>query len=336
MPGLAQILVLVAFILAGAALPRLRRLGRLVLGPNGLAPKPASVDLVIKIVLGALLLAMGFRIGNDPSLAPRLAALGELAVAAAALAVLGTMAAIGVVFALFFPKSLSRPRRGADGSAAGGEGRASGESRPAPSAGASRWKEPALLLSVVAAGFVIGLALPELSGLDLSSITSWILDALLFFIGTQFSQSGLSLKGVFLKPETLALPLATAAGSLGAGLLLVPLFGLAPGKALALAGGFGWYSLSGVLISDLGDPALGSVAFLANMVRESIALVAIPFLAGTRLPELAIGVGGATAMDVTLPLIEQSAGAEFVPASFASGALLSLAVPLIVPLFFRM
>ena len=131
-------------------------------------------------------------------------------------------------------------------------------------------------------------------------------------------------------------PIATALGSLAGGLAAAPFLGLGPGKAMALAGGFGWYSLSGVLIADMGDPALGSAAFLANMIRESIALVSIPFLASTRRPELAIGVGGATAMDVTLPLVESSAGPALVPASFASGALLSLAVPIIVPLLYRL
>ena len=72
------------------------------------------------------------------------------------------------------------------------------------------------------------------------------------------------------------------------------------------------------------------------MARESIAFLAIPLLARGRFPSLAIGVGGATAMDVTLPLVEQCAGPEAVPASFASGALLSLSVPLLVPLFFKL
>ncbi|MCX7023967.1 MAG: LysO family transporter [Spirochaetes bacterium] len=45
-------------------------------------------------------------------------------------------------------------------------------------------------------------------------------------------------------------------------------------------------------------------------------------------------VGRATSMDVTLPLSEQCAGPESVPVSFVSGAILSLLVPVIVPLFY--
>ena len=51
---------------------------------------------------------------------------------------------------------------------------------------------------------------------------------------------------------------------------------------------------------------------------------------------MAIGAGGATSMDVTLPLIEQCVGPECVPTSFANGALLSLSVPVLVPFLFRL
>ena len=334
MDGLAQIILLSLLLLAGAALPRIRKLGPRRLGPNGLAPPPASVDLVIRLVLRTLLFAMGFKIGNDPDLVSGLARIGALAGAAGFLSVLGTLAAIALAYALFAPEAIGKPASAAPGAraAAARLGDAAARLRD----GASQLRAPALLLGFVMAGLGLGLILPTLERLDLGAVTGWILDALLFFIGMQFSQSGASLKGAFLRKETLLLPIATAAGSLASGLLVAPLFGLTAGKGMALVAGFGWYSLSGVLISDLGDPALGSAAFLANMVREAVALVSIPFLARTRMPYLAIGAGGATAMDVTLPLIEQSVGAECVPASFASGAILSLAMPILVPILFRL
>lgn len=324
MEGLSQILVLALFMLAGALLPRLRVRGR------PLAPPPRAVDLVLKLVLRALLLLMGFRIGNDGGLSARLAEIGLLGACAGLLATAGSLAALLAAFALLGPRVRRIP------AAASGLDPGARPVAPARPSLVRRLKEPAALVSFVAAGFLLGLVLPGATGIDIAALGSWILDALLFLIGMQFSQSGVSLKGAFLEPAVLVVPLATAAGTLGAGLLLAPLFGLGAGKALALVGGFGWYSLSGVLIADLGDPALGSAAFLANMARELLALLSIPFLSRSALPQLAIGVGGATAMDVTLPLIEEGAGPGIVPASFASGALLSLAVPLIVPLFYRL
>jgi uncharacterized membrane protein YbjE (DUF340 family) len=121
------------------------------------------------------------------------------------------------------------------------------------------------------------------------------------------------------------------AGGLAAGLVLH----IRAGAALSLASGFGWYSLSGVILTRLDGPGLGAVSFLSNMLRESMALVLIPLLARTRFPFLAIGAGGATSMDVTLPLIEKNCGPGSVPLSIASGGVLSLSVPFLVPLLFR-
>jgi len=197
-----------------------------------------------------------------------------------------------------------------------------------------RFKAPLRLLSIVVGGFLIGLIIPPLQ-FNPGIITEWTLNILLFFIGMQFRQSNVKLGEIIKSPATILLPLCTAIGSLLGGLLLVPLFSLSAEKALALSSGFGWYSLSGVLISNLGDPVLGSSAFLANMLRESIGLVLIPVLSQTKTPAMAISVAGATSMDVSLPLIEQTLGPEAVPISFLSGALLSALVPILVPLFMR-
>ena len=59
-------------------------------------------------------------------------------------------------------------------------------------------------------------------------------------------------------------------------------------------------------------------------------------LARLSAPHLAIGIAGATSMDVTLPLVERSCGAQYVPLSIASGALLSLMVPFLVPFLYSL
>ncbi len=336
MDGFYDIVILATLLVLGAAAPRLRVGGRHIL-----AMPAKAVDLILKLIIWALLLAMGFRLGNDRELAARLGEIGLLAFSSAFLALAGTVAAI--VLSSLAMKRLS-----------GGRGPRSRVTAPEPRAAApepgaqarvprggsgergrlilSNLRAPASLLGFVAGGFLLGIALPRLAGLDLASISAWILKALLFFIGMQFSLSGFSLKGAFFKLENLLVPLATMVGSFAGSLVLLPLFRLPLGKALALVGGFGWYSLSGVLISDLGDPVLGSASFLSNMVRESVALLCIPFLARTRFPTTAVGVGGATSMDVTLPIIYASAGPSMVPVSFVSGAVLSASVPLLVPL----
>ncbi|MCE5256728.1 MAG: lysine exporter LysO family protein [Spirochaetaceae bacterium] len=309
MEGILQIFVLLLFMAAGAVIAKLRR-----------APRNAIVDSIIKIVLKFLLFGMGFRIGNNPDLHSQFRTMGLLAFATAALSIAGSCLCM-LLASCFVPGMRRRaeavsPRIGLKGFG-------------------SYIKTPVLFICIVAAGGIAGYLIPPVS-FDIGQITGWTLNALLFFIGMQFYQSGTSLKGVLASPVALAVPLATFVGTLASSLLLVPLFSLTPGKAMALAGGFGWYSLSGVLITNLGDPFLGSVSFLANLFRESLAFILIPFLGKSRVPTMAVSVGGATAMDVTLPLIEQSVGPWIVPISFVSGALLSLVVPLLVPLCFRL
>jgi len=318
MSGLIDIALLLAFLGGGALLARFR-----------LAPRNAVVDSIVRYVLWVLLLGMGFRIGNNPELYANLGTMGAMAFATALLAVTGSCLAL--YGASFFVPGLRREAAGS-----GLKRRAGQWSFRSRFLGFfAQLQAPFKLLVFVVAGLALGLVLPPLS-FDMGKVTGWTLDALLFFIGMQFVQSGASLKEALASPAALAVPIATIVGTLASSLLLIPLFSLSAGKAMALAGGFGWYSLSGVLISNLGDPVLGSASFLANMFRESLALLLIPFLGRSRVPAMAVSVGGATAMDVTLPLIEQSAGPWIVPVSFMSGALLSLVVPFLVPICFRL
>ena len=126
--------------------------------------------------------------------------------------------------------------------------------------------------------------------------------------------------------------IGSLAGGLAAGLLL----NVRPGAALSLASGFGWYSLSGVMLTRLDSPGLGAVSFLSNMLRESMALILIPLLARTRFPLLAIGAGGATSMDICLVITYRNLGEWAIPLCLVSGGVLSLSVPFLVPLFFSL
>jgi uncharacterized membrane protein YbjE (DUF340 family) len=284
-------------------------------------PGPVRLERWVQAVLWLLLLVMGYRLGSQHGRLQELGQLGALAAATAALAVVGTAVAL----------ALAEGALGRLGPAPPPAGGAAG-----PSATAAALAAPGRLLAMVGVGVVLGLTgwLPV--AWDPGFLTGWVLNLLLFLIGLQCAAAGLRPSCAGDAWRWLAVPMATAMGSLAGGALVAPLFGLSAGKTMALAAGFGWYSLSGVLLTDLGDPLLGATAFLANLLREAMALVSIPLLVRGRHPVLAVGVGGATAMDVTLPLLEQCAGPAWVPLSFASGALLSLAVPVLVPLCYHL
>ena len=270
-------------------------------------------------VLFLLIFTMGFRMGRTPQFASQLPSLGLAALGFAAATIAGTVAVLALLFRLTHGRQPAAARPG------GSEER---------STLLQALKDPATLLAILAAGFLAGWLVPLFRELDGANLITVILYALLFVIGIGVVAGGVSLKETLTHPNLILIPLGTAVGSLVGGLAVGLAAGMRPGTSLALSAGFGWYSLSGVVLTRLDGPLTGSLAFLANIFRESMSLVLIPLLSRTRYPYLAIGAGGATSMDVTLPLIEKNCGPASVPFAMASGAILSLMVPILVPLLY--
>ncbi|GAL12024.1 putative surface protein [Vibrio astriarenae] len=159
-----------------------------------------------------------------------------------------------------------------------------------------------------------------------------ILIVLLFFIGIQLRNSGLTLKQIILNKQGMVLALVIILTSWLGGVTAAWLLDISIYQGLAMASGFGWYSLSGILMGDAFGPVFGGASFLIELARELVALVMIPMLI-RRLPCTAIGYAGATAMDFTLPVIQTTGGVRCVPVAIVSGFILSLLVPVLM-LFF--
>ncbi|MFW5824890.1 MAG: lysine exporter LysO family protein [Marinobacter sp.] len=186
-------------------------------------------------------------------------------------------------------------------------------------------------LASVVAGLLAGsFLLPALAWVE--QLATGALMALLLLIGLQLRNAGLSLRRLLLNRQGLGIALTLAGSSLLAGVLLAPLLQVPLFQSLALASGFGWYSLSGIVVGDALGPVWGGVAFLNDVIREIIALALIPLVIARR-PALAIGYGGATAMDFTLPVIRSSGGLNCVPVAIASGFILSFISPVLMGLF---
>lgn len=192
------------------------------------------------------------------------------------------------------------------------------------------------LVGVVLSGVLIGLLaggpLGEPFFTWTETLSEWVLYALLALIGCQLRNSGMTLKQILLNRFGLAIASVLAVSSLIGGLLAAPLLDLRWNEGLAMAAGFGWYSLSGILIGDQLGPLLGGIAFLNDLIRELLAFILIPLIIQRR-PALAIGYGGATSMDFTLPVIQQHGGVACVPIAVVSGFILSLLSPPLI-LFF--
>lgn len=191
--------------------------------------------------------------------------------------------------------------------------------------------ESAKLILVVALGLVIGLFVPLETAL-IDKASEAILVVLLLLIGAQLRNSGISLKQILLNPKGISLALLIVGTSLPGGLLAAWLLDLPFTHGLAMASGFGWYSLTGILISEGLGPVMGGAAFLNELLRELASLIIIPLLI-SRYPLTSIGYAGATAMDFTLPIIQSTGGIRCVPIAIVSGFILSLLVPVLI-LFF--
>lgn len=191
--------------------------------------------------------------------------------------------------------------------------------------------ESVKLILVVGGGLTLGVLLTlKLPWVD--SAMEWCLFLLLFFIGIQLRNCGLTLGQILLNKHGMviaAIVIITSwlGGFIAALLLDIPLY-----KGLAMASGFGWYSLAGILMGDAFGPVYGGASFLIELLRELVSLVMIPMLIG-RKPCTTIGYAGATAMDFTLPLIQTTGGVRCVPVAIVSGFILSVLVPVLM-LFF--
>ncbi|GAL04924.1 putative surface protein [Photobacterium aphoticum] len=162
--------------------------------------------------------------------------------------------------------------------------------------------ESVKLIFVVAGGLIAGL----LAGIDLSWVdqaSEIILLIFTFLIGIQLRNSGMTLKQIILNKKGVLIALAIIGTSLPAGMLAAWILDLPMNQGLAMASGFGWYSLAGILIGDHLGPVMGGVAFLNELLRELVALTLIPIIIH-RYPNTAVGYAGATALDFTLPVIK--------------------------------
>lgn len=127
----------------------------------------------------------------------------------------------------------------------------------------------------------------------------------------------------------LIVPIMIAGGSIIGAMLGGALIGLPLNEAGAVGAGFGWYSLSAVMLADY-STHLSALAFLSNVLRELLAIVSVPLIAKYIGYMEAVAPGGATAMDTTLPIITQYTDSKTAVLAFVSGVLLSSMVPLLV------
>lgn len=191
-----------------------------------------------------------------------------------------------------------------------------------------------LQLGCVVVGFVAGHWLPlEQLPLSVDGIIKGLLMLLVLLVGFQLSHSGMTLRQVLLNKRGVQVSvifcLCVAVGGVIFS-LLTPNVSLMQG--LALSSGYGWYSLSGIVMTDAYGAVWGSVALLNDLSREFLSFIFIPVLM-KKFPSTAVGLGGVTSMDFTLPVIQASGGNEVVPLAMSFGFIVNIVSPVLMVLF---
>ena len=132
--------------------------------------------------------------------------------------------------------------------------------------------------------------------------------------------------------KILIIPAGIIVGTLLGGVLLSMVTKYNVGESTSVVSGLGWYSLSGILMTEAGNPIGGTISFLSNVFREVLTFLLVPVLAGRNV-YTAIAPAGATAMDTTLPLLSKYTDSKTAILAFVSGVICTLAMPVLVPLF---
>ena len=323
---------------------------------KGRVKLPTSAITMASICL--LLFILGLEIGGNQELLSNLPTMGLTALIVSVLAILGS-----VVLARLFTKKEEMaiggaPRAEASGSAQAAEAGAQAAAEagaPAAEAGAQAAEAPAeasaeapaggLRDSLIIVGCFIAGVLVALTGwlpedLPMGEITKWGLYLLLVCVGFGLGME----EGFFeslktLPVRSLLLPVVTIAGSLVGGLLAWGVVSLlhtnSPGLSdtLAVTSGFGYYSLSSVLLDEARGPMIATIALASNLLRELFTLLTAPLLRKLFGPYAVISSGGATSMDTTLPVAVRYGGSRYAPVSVYHGFVLTVAVPFIVTFF---
>lgn len=156
---------------------------------------------------------------------------------------------------------------------------------------------------------------------------------LLLLVGMQLRSCGITLRQVFLNRRgVICAVLFTLASLLGGMMFALLIPNVSISKGLALSSGYGWYSLSSIIMSKSYGAVWGSIAMFNDLAREFFALLFIPLLM-RRYPTAAVSIGGATSLDFTLPAIQASGGISAVPLAISFGFIVNLTAPVLMVFF---
>lgn len=191
------------------------------------------------------------------------------------------------------------------------------------------WQAGVLQLGLLGVGVIIG----QVTGYTPpDNATTVLLMGLLLAVGIVLKNSDVSIRRALINKHGLQLTVIFTGATLLGGAFFAWWHHLPIWHGLALAAGFGWYSLSATIITDAYGALWGSVALLNDLSREILALLLIPYL-GRHTPSAAIGLAGVTGLDFTLPTLQRTLGVHYLPTIVSFGLLTNIIAPILLVLF---
>ena len=299
------------------------------------------IGKALPVIVTCLIFTMGFRIGDNREVVSNIGSIGLQSF---------MMALISLAFSVAL-LSFARRAAGYDrygyirkrGDTGTGNDDLPGEEGDGESAEKNRLLSPSTIryLTAVIIGFVLGYLTVirsevfsyEHASYVTGTFVTYGLFLMVFLVGMDMGFDG-SLPKVFRETgaRAMVIPLAAAVGTMAA-MVLCSLFADLGIRELACVGGtFGWYSLGPNIVMEEGLITAGAYAFLTNFLRDMLAILLTPWVAGNVGYVETIAMSQAASMDVCIATIEGATNKATTALAFFSGVLFTIAVPTLMPI----
>lgn len=170
-----------------------------------------------------------------------------------------------------------------------------------------------------------------------SGISDYALWILMFSVGISVGENKLMFRKMReYNIKVIVIPLGIIAGSLLGGVACSFILQMPLRESLCIGAGMGWYSLSGVLLTELSGAEIGTIAFLSNVLREILTFMLIPFLAKHLNGYTAIAPAGATSSDTSLSILSKYTDSEVTMMAVINGVLCTAAIPILINTLFTL
>ena len=181
-------------------------------------------------------------------------------------------------------------------------------------------------------GVILGFSFDELNFVNQSDISKYVLYALMITVGIGIGCDKNALSALVRQElKVILLPLGTIIGTLAGAMAVYPLVSDTPLQdVLGISAGFGYYSLSSILLTEYRGAEIGTIALMSNIIREIFTILFAGVIVRFFGRYSVISSAGATSLDVLLPTISKYSGKELVVVSIFHGLVLELTVPLLV------